>query len=107
MTVRSDSHSSGLEQAVGHPLGLDEQHLVERVAAGRLEIGRLIDPGVSVPHPAEPLDDPLHLFARDVGRPLEIHVLDPVRRAGEPGPSSREPTPYQHHTDTSGAVCTS
>ncbi len=24
-----------------------------------------------------------------------------------PMPSSREPTPYQHHTDTSGAVCTS
>ena len=57
-----------LVEAVGHPLGFDEEHLVERVAARRLEIGRLVDPGVAVPHAAEPLDDALHLVAGDVGR---------------------------------------
>ena len=58
----------GIEQAVVHPLGLDEQHLIERVAARRLEVGRLVDPGIAVPHPAEAFDDALHVFAGNVGR---------------------------------------
>ena len=58
----------GMIQAVGHPLGLDEQHAIERVARRRLEIRRLIDPGVAVPAAAELLDDALDLVARDVGR---------------------------------------
>ena len=74
-----------LVQPVGHALGLDEQHPVERVARGRLEVGRLVDPGVPVPAPAKFLDDALDLLARDVGRPLEVHVLDPVRHAGLAG----------------------
>ena len=72
-------------EAAGHALGLDEQHAVERVARGRLRVGGLVDPGVAVPVAAELLDDALHLVARDVGRALEVHVLDPVRDAGEPG----------------------
>ena len=51
-----------------HPLGLDEQQRVERVRARGLEVGRLVDPGVAVPRPAELLDDPLHLVAGDVRR---------------------------------------
>ena len=46
-------------QAAGHPLRLDEQHAIERVARRRLEIRRLIDPGVAVPAAAELLDDAL------------------------------------------------
>ncbi len=57
-----------LVEAVRHPLGFDEEHLVEGVAPGGLEVGGLVDPGVAVPHPAEALDDALHLFAGDVGR---------------------------------------
>ena len=75
----------GLVEAVGHPLGLDEQHPVERVASGGLQVGGLVDPRVAVPHPAKALDDPFHLVARDVRRPLEIHVLDPMGHAGGPG----------------------
>ena len=100
MTVRSDSHVGRLVEAVGHPLGLDEQHLVERVPAGRLEVCRLVDPRVAVPHPAEPLDDALHLVARDVGRALEVHVLDPVRHAGAAGHfvarADAIPAPHRH-----------
>src|SRR5207253_5636074 len=44
----------------------------------------LIDPRVSIPTAAELLDDALDLVAWNVGRALEIHVLDPVRHAGEP-----------------------
>ena len=73
-------------QAARHPLGFDEQHPIERVARRGLEIRRLIDPGVAVPAAAELLDDPLHLVARNVGRALEVHVLDPVRHAGQAGP---------------------
>ena len=72
-------------EAARHPLGLDEQHLVQGVPSGGLDVGRLIDPRVTVPHPPEPLDDAFHLLARDAGGPLEIHVLHPVRRAGPPG----------------------
>ena len=90
----------GVEQAVVHPLRLDEQQLVERRAAGGLEIGRLVDPRVAVPHPTEALDDPLHLLAGDVGGPLEIHVLDPVRRTGEPDAfvarADAVPAPHRH-----------
>ena len=55
----------GMVEAVRHPLGLDEQHAVERVARGRLEVRGLIDPGVAVPAAAELLDDALHLVARE------------------------------------------
>ena len=85
MTVRSDSQSVRIEEPVGHALGLDEQHAVERVARRGLEVRRLVDPGVAVPASAELLDDALHLVARDVGRALEVHVLDPMRDAGEAG----------------------
>ena len=70
-------------QAVRHPLGLDEEHPIERVFGRRLEIRCLIDPGVAVPTAAELLDDAFDLIARDVGGALEIHVLDPVRHAGQ------------------------
>jgi hypothetical protein len=43
------------------------------------------DPGVAVPTAAELLDDALHLIPRDIGRALEVHVLDPVRNAREAG----------------------
>ena len=72
-------------QAVGHALGLDEQHAIEGVSRGGFEIRRLVDEGVAVPAAAELLDDALHLIAGDVGRPLEVHVLDPVRDAGQAG----------------------
>ena len=44
-------------------------------------VRRLIDPGVAVPAAAELLDDALDLIPRNVGRALEVHVLDPVRHA--------------------------
>jgi hypothetical protein len=69
-------------QAVGHALRFDEQERVERVLPRRLEVRRLIEPRVAVPRAPEPLDDTIHLVARDVLGPLEIHVLDPVRHAG-------------------------
>ncbi len=69
-------------QAIGHALGFEKQHLIERGPARRLHIGRLIDPRVPVPHAPEPFDDSLHLLTRDVCGSLEIHVLDPVRDAG-------------------------
>ena len=91
-----------------HALGLDEQHPVERVLRGGLQVRRLVDPGVAVPGAAELLDDALHLLARDVGGALEVHVLDPVRHAGHARALvACEPTLYQHHTEASGAVCTS
>ena len=70
-------------QAPSHPLGLDEQHAVERIARGCFEVGGLVEPGVPVLRPAELLDDPLHLVAWDVGSALEIHVLHSVRHTGE------------------------
>ena len=70
-------------QAVRHALGFDEEHPLQRVATRGLGIGRLIDPGVSVPVAAELLDDALDLVAGNVDRPLEVHVLDPVGDAGE------------------------
>ena len=66
---------------------------------GRLQIGRLVDPGVAVPAAAELLDDALHLVAGDVRRALEVHVLDPVRHTGQARasrPSSRRvPAPHR------------
>ena len=51
---------------------------------------------------------PFDLVARNVGRALEVHVLDPVRDARQARHASFfEPTRYQHHTDASGAVRTS
>ena len=73
----------GVVEPIGHPLGLDEEHPVERLARGGLEIGGLVDPGVAVPAAAELLDDALDLVARDVGGPLEVHVLHPVGDAGQ------------------------
>ena len=72
-------------QTARHALGLDEQHPIERIARRRLEVRRLIDPGVAVPAAAELLDDALDLVARNVGRALEVHVLDPVRDARQAG----------------------
>ena len=71
-------------EAARHALGLDEEHAIERVARRGFEICRLVDPRVAVPRPAELLDDALHLVARDVRGALEVHVLAPVRHAGQP-----------------------
>ena len=92
-------------QAVGHPLGFDEQHPIERVARGGLEIRGLVDPGVAVPGSAELLDDAFHLVARDVGRPLEVHVLDPVRHAGQAGTFvlRADAVPAPHRDERRGA----
>ena len=76
----------GIVEAAVHPLGLDEQHPIERVLRRRFEVGRLVDPGVAVPAAAELLDDALHLVAGNVLRPLEVHVLAPVRHAGHARP---------------------
>ena len=95
----------GIVQAARHPLGLDEQHAIERVARRRLDVRGLVDPGVAVPVAAELLDDALDLVARDVGRALEVHVLDPVRDAGQSRasrPSSRRGTST---TPTPAARC--
>jgi len=70
-------------EAAVHAFGLDEQHPVERVLRRRLEVRRLIDPGVAVPAAAELFDDALDLVARDVPGPLEVHVLAPVRHPGQ------------------------
>ena len=91
LELRDDDRALGLAilwlvEPVRHPLGLDEEQLIERVGPRRFEIGRLVDPGVAVPHAAEALDEALHLVAGNVGRALEVHVLDPVRRPGEAGP---------------------
>src|SRR4029450_7455526 len=90
----------GIEQAAAHPLGFDEQYLIERAAAGGFEIGRLVYPGIAVPHPTEPLDDPLDLLPWDVGRALEVHVLDPVRDTSQPDAliagSHAVPAPHRH-----------
>jgi len=75
----------GMVQAARHPFRLDEQHPIERVARRRLEIRRLIDPGVAVPAAAVLLDQPLHLVAGNVLGALEVHVLAPVRDAGDAG----------------------
>jgi hypothetical protein len=72
-------------EAIRHPLRFDEEHPIEHIACGRLGIRRLIDPRVPVPVPAELLDDPFHAVARNVGRALEVHVLDPVRHARQSG----------------------
>ena len=72
-----------LVKPVRHALGFDEQQLIERVAPGRLEVGRLVNPRVAVPHSPEALDEAFHLVARDVSRALEVHVFDPVGHAGE------------------------
>jgi len=45
--------------------------------------------------PDMPLDEALHLIARNVGRALEVHVLDPVGDAGKAGPlvAGADPVP--------------
>ena len=88
LELRDDHRPLGLAivrmvKAARHPLGLDEQHAIEGVARGGLEIRGLVDERVAIPAAADLLDDALHLIARDVGRPLEIHVLDPVGHARE------------------------
>ena len=87
LQLRDDDRALGLAirrvvEARVHPLGLDEQHAIERVVRRRLEVGGLVDPGVAVPGAAELLDDALDLVARNVPRALEVHVLAPVRHAG-------------------------
>src|SRR5262245_33174418 len=93
-------------QTVRHPLRLDEQHAIERVARCRLEVRRLIDPGIAVPAPAVLLDDALHLIPRDVRRPFEIHVLDPVGDAGEAGTFVLGPdlVPAPHRRERRGVL---
>ena len=76
----------GLVETRVHALGFDEEHAIERVARRRFEIGGLVNPGVAVPRAAELLDDALHLVPRDVAGALEVHVLDPVRHAGQARP---------------------
>ena len=109
LQLRDDDRPLGfafrrLEQAVRHPLGLDEEHLIERGAPGRFQVSRLVDPGVAVPHAAKPFDDPLHLLARNVGRALEIHVLDPVRHAREARAfvAGADAVPAPHRYERSG-----
>src|SRR5262249_2344504 len=63
----------------------DEEQRVERVLSRRLDVRRLIDPGVAVPGSTELLHDALHFIAGNVGGALEIHVLDPVRDTGTAG----------------------
>ena len=75
----------GIVDAVGHPFGLDEQHAIEAGSRRGLHVGGLVDPRIAVPAAAEFFDDAFHLVARNVGRALEIHVLDPVRYAREAG----------------------
>ena len=75
----------GLVEAVLHAFGLDEQQLVQRIPPGRLEVCRLVNPGVAVPHATETFDEALHLVAGDVARAFEVHVLDPVRGTGVAG----------------------
>ena len=86
--LREDDRALGLAvvgmiEAARHPLRFDEEHAVERVARGSLEVRGLIDPGVAVPAAAELLYDALHFVAGNVGSPLEVHVLDPVSDAGQ------------------------
>ena len=76
----------GLVEPVRHALGLDEQQLIQCIPPGSFDVGGLVNPCIAVPHAPETLDEPLHLVARDVARALEVHVLDPVRRAGTAGP---------------------
>jgi len=89
-----------LVQAMSHALSFDEQQRVERGCPRGLQIRGLVDPGVAVPHSAESFDDALHLVARDVCGPLEVHVLDPMRDASLPRPlvsrSHAIPTPDGH-----------
>ena len=92
-------------EAVRHALRLDEQHAIERVPRGRLEIRRLVDEGVAVPAAAELLDDPFHLIAGNVGRPLEVHVLDPVRNAGEARAARPSSRPCTSTRPTRAARC--
>ena len=107
ITVRSESQSSAAIHAVRHPLGFDEQHPIERGGDGRLQIGRLIDPGVAVPAAAELLDDALDLLAGMFVVPLKFMCSTQCETPVKPVDSSFEPTLYQHHTEASGAVWTS
>src|SRR5262245_51020446 len=88
----------GMIEAARHALRFDEQHSIERIASGGLEIRRLIDPGVAVPSSTELLDDALDLIARNVRRAFEVHMLAPVRDTGEAGAlvlrPDLVPTPY-------------
>jgi hypothetical protein len=91
LQLRDDHGSFGLAvrrivETVGHALGLDEQHPIERVARSGLDVRRLVKPRVSVPEAAELLNDSFHLVARNIGRALEVHVLDPVGDSRQPGP---------------------
>jgi hypothetical protein len=92
---------------VRHPLRLDEQHMVERVAGGGLGVGGLVDPGVAVPVAAVLLDDALDLVAGMFVVPLKFMCSTQCETPVSPGGSSFEPTRYQHQTVASGAVCTS
>ena len=90
LQLRNDHGPLGLDvcrvvQAIRHALGFDEQHVIERVPCRRLGVRRLIDPGVAVPVTAVLLDDAFDLLTRNIGRPLEVHVLDPVRNTGHAG----------------------
>ncbi len=108
LKLRDDDRPLGfavrrVEDAAVHPLGLDEQHLIQGLPACGLQIGRLVDPGVAVPGPSEPLHDPLHLLSGNARGPLEVHVLDPVGDPGQPGTlvtrSHPVPAPHRHEGD--------
>ena len=75
----------GIVETVAHPLGLDEQHAVESGCRRGFHVSGLVDPRVSVPAASEFFDDALDLIAGDIGRALEVHVLDPMRHTGEAG----------------------
>ena len=113
LQLRDDDRALGLAvvgmvQAVRHALGLDEQHAIERVAAS----------------PSRDTSSDRSRCSRSSCRrycsmmpftwsrgmlvvPLKFMCSTQCDTPVRPGRSSFEPDLYQHHTDASGAVCSS
>jgi hypothetical protein len=91
----------GIVKTVRHPLGFDEEHAIEHIPRRCFRVRGLIDPRIPIPVAAELFDDAFHLVAWDVRRPLEVHVLDPVRHSGEPGAFvlGADPIPAPHRRE--------
>ena len=72
------------EEQAPQSVGFDAQREVELVLRQRLEVGRLVDPGVAVPLAADAGDAGRHLRGREVLRCAEGHVLEVMREARAP-----------------------
>jgi hypothetical protein len=88
-TLRDDNrafrgHFFKIIDAVNHPVGLEPQGQVDPVGWHGFEVSCPIKMGKGVPHATIARNGFFKQVGRELGRALELHVLNPVRDTGEP-----------------------